>query len=845
MSALLRGMAPAAEDLRGTTIAHYRVEEKLGQGGMGVVYRARDSRLARDVALKVLPASLAADSERRSRLLREARSAAAVNHANIAAVYDVGESDGRVWLAMELVEGTTLRERLAGGALPASEAIRIARQIAAGLARAHEKGIVHRDLKPENVMLARDGAVKILDFGLAKLHEPDSTDSALERQETQTLEGRVMGTPGYMSPEQAAGRPVDARTDVYAFGVVLHEMLTGGLPGVGSGRKPIGDARLEAVVARSLAASPEERWSDAGKLLAPLEAIGSPARRSPWPAALGLAALLGAGALAASTWRHAAPPPSPTPAPSASAAAAPAVTTYVDQPLPETNVPEARTEFAAAMQALRDDSWNLALGHFSRAAQLDPTMAAAHFRLAIGASVFDPETARTELATAASLRTRLSERDRVFLEAMEPAIGRVHKDQALAMARLEAASARWPGDVEFLDWLGGLGTATPERVLAASRRATELDPQDVQAFENLGNVLAVLGRNDEARAVFARGTSIAPQSGDIYLWPTLLDATEGRCDDMDRDARRTFDVDKIQGSWSLIWAGSALRRPEAALRELAAQHAASQPAPLGEVSGASDGMWLSFLVGRFDDARAAAERLAAFLRKTMPTVYLWNLWAATGRVDVALETGDTARALDVARDFTSRSEALTRSMFPHGVAGVDAWPWIARLALGRGPAFDAERSRWIDEQLHAGALPDLVWSFAWAATALSPEEAKEALDARDHDPRLQTHAAGLPLIAAILGNADAYAGHVQLLAGRPAEAIPTLRRAVAACAYEWRVADHVHAQLDLAAALEQTGDTTGACAAFDEVLSRWGHATPRSVSADAARAGVKRLHCPQ
>jgi serine/threonine protein kinase len=186
------------EDLSGKTLGPYHVAAKLGQGGMGVVYRARDPRLGREVALKVLPAAVAADSERRARFLREARSAAAVNHPNIAAVYDVGETDGRVYLAMELVEGTTLRGRLASGALPAAEAVRIARAIAAGLARAHERGIVHRDLKPENVMLAPDGAVKILDFGLAKLHEPDSGDAALAQQETQTLEGRVMGTPGDM-----------------------------------------------------------------------------------------------------------------------------------------------------------------------------------------------------------------------------------------------------------------------------------------------------------------------------------------------------------------------------------------------------------------------------------------------------------------------------------------------------------------------------------------------------------------------------------------------------------------------------------------------------------------------
>src|SRR5579859_2511120 len=192
-------------DLVGRRLAHFRIEAELGEGGMGVVYRATDEKLRRPVALKVLPESFVKDEDRRRRFLREARSAAAVMHANIAAVFDIGEADGQVFIAMELVLGETLRARIDQG-LPLVESVKIATEIARGLDRAHEKGIVHRDLKPENVMVTPHGEVKILDFGLAKLREESAASlSVLEGQETApelTREGRVLGTPAYMSPEQ-------------------------------------------------------------------------------------------------------------------------------------------------------------------------------------------------------------------------------------------------------------------------------------------------------------------------------------------------------------------------------------------------------------------------------------------------------------------------------------------------------------------------------------------------------------------------------------------------------------------------------------------------------------------
>jgi serine/threonine protein kinase len=218
------------ESFARSRIGHFEVLRELGHGGMGVVYEARDEKLGRTVALKVLPEALAADGMRRDRFLREARAAAQVSHAAIATVYEVGESDGRLYIAMEHVEGRTLREHLSDGPLPPERALEVGRQIAGALARAHQAGIVHRDLKPENVMLSEDGQVKILDFGIAKAL---AGDQGLAAGSWTTREGAVLGTPGYMAPEQAAGKKSDQRADVFAFGVLIYEMLTGRAPFVG------------------------------------------------------------------------------------------------------------------------------------------------------------------------------------------------------------------------------------------------------------------------------------------------------------------------------------------------------------------------------------------------------------------------------------------------------------------------------------------------------------------------------------------------------------------------------------------------------------------------------------
>ncbi len=278
---------------RGTRLGPYEVLAPLGSGGMGEVYRARDGRLGRDVAVKVLTADSSSDPERLRRFEDEARATGALNHPNLLAVFDTGEQEGRPFIVFELLEGVTLRQRLRHGALAVSKALDYAIQIARGLAAAHEKEIVHRDLKPENLFVTKDGRLKILDFGLAKLSDPAEQGRKLEEAGTRTATapGLILGTVGYMSPEQVRGKPADARSDLFALGTILYEMLSGRRafegatatdalsailsrdpPEITTSTSPL-PAGLERVVRRCLEKDPEQRLQSARDVAFALEAL--------------------------------------------------------------------------------------------------------------------------------------------------------------------------------------------------------------------------------------------------------------------------------------------------------------------------------------------------------------------------------------------------------------------------------------------------------------------------------------------------------------------------------------------------------------------------------------------
>jgi eukaryotic-like serine/threonine-protein kinase len=325
-----------------TKLGPYDLLSLLGAGGMGEVYRGRDARLNREVAIKVLPSSYSSDPERLYRFEQEARAAAALNHPNILSVYDIGRQDGSPYIVSELLEGETLRDRLRSGPLPVRKAVDYAIQIAHGLAAAHEKGIVHRDLKPENIFITKDGRVKILDFGLAKLTlaEPAPATEAATRT-LHTEAGHVVGTVGYMSPEQVRGKPADARTDLFSFGAILYEMLSGQRAFRGDTaadtmtailtKEPPELVRdhaqvplaLDHIVHRCLEKNPEERFHSAHDLSFDLSMLSSTttavaqpespaARKRNWiPTAIAAAALLAIAAGAFLVGRVSAPSAEP------------------------------------------------------------------------------------------------------------------------------------------------------------------------------------------------------------------------------------------------------------------------------------------------------------------------------------------------------------------------------------------------------------------------------------------------------------------------------------------------------------------------------------------------------
>src|SRR6516164_4635589 len=274
-----------------TILGQYEIRSPLGAGGMGEVYRAHDNRLDRDVAIKVLPEYLTSDADRLRRFEQEARATAALNHPNILAIFEMDTHGSVSYLVEELLEGETLRERLRRGPIPLRKAIECAVQIAHGLAAAHDRGIVHRDLKPENLFITKDGRVKILDFGLARLVTPPNASGEEATVTQKTDPGVVLGTAGYMSPEQVRGKLVDHRTDIFAFGTILYEMVTGKQPFRKSTSAetmtailneeppsisqiaPTASPGMRRVVHRCLEKDPEQRFHSSHDLAFALEAL--------------------------------------------------------------------------------------------------------------------------------------------------------------------------------------------------------------------------------------------------------------------------------------------------------------------------------------------------------------------------------------------------------------------------------------------------------------------------------------------------------------------------------------------------------------------------------------------
>ncbi len=526
--------------MSGGTILHYRIARKLGEGGMGVVYKARDTRLDRDVVLKLLRPDVKATAEREHRFLREARSASALNHPGIVTIYDIHHTGSDYVIVMEYVEGTTLSECVGPGGLPVERAVNYAMQIADSLAAAHEAGIIHRDLKPGNIMVTPKGKVKLLDFGLAKRVSapggPEGATASLSTLLTRT--GTVMGTLAYMSPEQAAGDEIDIRSDIFSFGVVLYEMLAGRRPFQGDSAvallrevysaspPPVASFRtgtpeaLDRILVKALAKDREERYQSMAEFARDLDAV---------------ARNLAAGAGPVSVTRSAIEPirrEGPASAPPTSErrrkdsrrriAAAGVAALFLAAALgyyvttkswaPKPGKPFAVTESASPLELYRRG--REALASPFRKGSVD--MAIELLRAALAK---DPESAPAEAALADAYTDKFtySPDDQWLRLAREAAAGAVKSDDHLAAAHAAHGSALMlEGELDGAD--------------AAFRRALDLDPRSVPALVRLAQLRSRQERPIEALSALNTAAGIDGNSWLVHQELGILHYTQGDYD---------------------------------------------------------------------------------------------------------------------------------------------------------------------------------------------------------------------------------------------------------------------------------------------------------------------------
>jgi eukaryotic-like serine/threonine-protein kinase len=869
---------PAAS-LAGTKIGHFRVIAPIGRGGMGVVYRAEDETLRREVALKVLPPSYAGDAERRRRLLREARSTAAVNHPNIATIYEVGEAEGRIYIAMELVRGRNLGQVLAAGRLPAEEAIGIARQVLRGLHKAHEAGLVHRDLKPDNVMVTSDGIAKVLDFGLAKQRALDGMLGDAETVTNVSVDGHLVGTPLYMSPEQARGVEIDQRSDLFSFGVVLYQMLTERRPFAGATTADLLTAilrdtptppsklcsgvppALSHIVERCLAKQPEDRYPDCGSLLRELDhlfpagqgssasssgaKVAAPAhgadperdrpRRalSAWKVgtAASIVALIGTGVAV-----RLRPEPPPPPAPVALTAPAPRPTALTDLPLPTSQSPAAIAVYTESLQAQRDGNWGQSEASLRRAIALDPLMAAAHLRLAIVIDMLQSGVeARESYNRAVWGRASLSERDQVLLRALEPVLGRDPPEPSVAVQRLREAVERYPLDAELFVLLSTVEMTDLEASLRAARRASELDPQYADAWQTMGERLSSLDRIEESLQAFDRCLTISPATSDCQGSRAWQLGALGRCAEMEEGSRRAITSGpKASPSWyeGRAVALHALGRPLETVLEAFTQKWARISEDKRPAVELYDRARLDFEAGRFDEAEARAREGNRLIRAD-PNAQIHAQYAEL-LILIYTETGRPREAAKIADEYLKRKDVWV------GVSAVRGMSMLMlRTMLNAGAmskeAFTRARTDWLEQGPKVGDTdPARLWLFAYAGAIEQREDAAEALVAFEKLPPGA-------FTQQLLRRYSVPIGRTYLLAGRVDEALPFLRPDHQSC----RGPGLKPLDFPLGQALEQTGDKEGACEAYAAVLDRWGEGKPRSITAEKAKARVRALGCAE
>ncbi len=855
----------------GTAVGKYTLDRLLGQGGMGVVYVAEDPLLRRRVAIKLLPTSMVGDAERRARFVREAEAAAAATGPNIAAIYEAGEVGEHVYLVMELVAGTTLRARIAKGDLEVPEVVRIASGIARGLARAHAARVVHRDLKPDNVMIDESSEPKILDFGLAKRELPDnadtlSDDAALRSvsRELRTEEGKLLGTPAYMSPEQAKGKDVGARSDIFSFGVVLYEMLTGVRPFAGettldilvaiardvppppSSRNARVPKALDELTLRCLDKDPDKRptaahvvdaLSAAHDLRAP-----SPSRMRAIAAVLFAGAVLAAGVAIAGT-RHrsiaASPPPS---APSAPAPA------FKDEPwtIPDTAsaVPGAVEAFRAGIAARRADNYGDA--DFERALTLDPHLAEAHVELVLSLYTGHMTTSVRDHASAAFADVhRLTPSYRAVLEAVEPIAMRTPSDWREAALRLRKLASERRRDARTWQ-LAAMTAGNADSELGAATLASARSelPDDLVLRGLEGELDAYLERRDRARVTLDECITLSGRRAIRCLVERAdLAQDDGDCPLMEAHARQLVVVAPAAPIGYIRLASSlAGRAPVDAVRSALEPRWATLPEPRRSAVREADESNLAVLAGDFEGAlthaRAAAVAIAS------------NPWrpehggAALREARILLELGREDAAGSVAAAFLAKRTAWEQIVEADDTAvSRDTVPELLAIATRTGKmkqaSFVEERDAWEADWYRrvVRGFESYVWLYGRAFPALhlgTKDAATDALAALSLD-RVRRP----PEVFDTLGQLAI--GSIYLQASQLDDAKRWLSRATSSCRALVDPIDHVRSFDMLGRLHELRHDVASACTAYATVITRWGRA---STTATHARARHTALGCP-
>jgi serine/threonine-protein kinase len=902
----------------GDRFDRYVVEELLGEGGMARVYRAHDPRLHRRVALKVLRVDSSAVAETRpeahARMMREARAAAALDHPNAVSVFDVGEADGQLFIAMELVVGKSLRAYVNDVTVRWETKLRWMVDAARALGAAHERGLVHRDVKPENIMVRSDGVAKVLDFGIAKRVRVDLQPSAMlpgsvDDLRSMSMQGGIVGTPWYLSPEQLRGDSVDGRADQFSWGVTAYELVTGTLPwpkGVDgfqlvlailnkmpdppSKVLPALPSIVDATIMKALAKSRGQRFEEMEFVVNALEGVVSTSRRSwaqietgvltktdpappmetpppplvpvtdepttlpskPPPRSLRRPALI-AGALVATavavavgSTRWTTPRPTLAQDPSPSQHDAPQPTAMTDEPPPRSSVPEAVAAYRAFRSSFRDADWSSAMRDLRVASERDPTMAAAHLRLAFMRSLesVDEGLVRSTFMQAVRNRNTLDERDAALLDALAPYLQSDPSDPLEAARRLAELRNRWPLDAEVAYVLGSVrydrGDLAP--AVEAFDAAIAIDPVFAFAWSAKAGCLAFMGRFDEARAALEEALRLSQTATEPLWYLSELDEQQGRCETEEAHVRTWLsrNPDDWFGYQYLARALAAEgKSPDAVLTALEQKWARLEPGQRSKVEP-TDRALLAVSTGDFAEAEHQLnemERALAAEPGAQAHSFSHVLLAR-----IAEEEGHPDRARTVAEAFLARKDAWAPT---HRVDNVsillDPVPELLGILARTGgltPAQrDERRAAWLTawRAKTSAAYFGHLWVAAWAAPASTRQEAEAAIDALPAFGGVPPFNPNLP--------SQALVGHAYLLAERTDDAVAALRSGTAACTLLIEPVASTRAWAELGAALEAKGDAPGACRAYRIVLDRWGRAKPRSITAGKARARVAALAC--